>query len=70
MSKLQRLAAASIAVSLEMLVAPALAGDVIETMHEVSSSGQFAIDAFAKAVEAAGLAAVLEGAGPCPIFAL
>ena len=69
MIKLQRLATASIAVSAWMLVSPAYAGDVIETMHGVSSSGQFEIDAFAKAVEAAGLANVLEGAGPYTIFA-
>jgi len=42
---------------------------VIETMQGVSSSGQFEIEAFAKAVEAAGLADVLEGAGRYTIFA-
>jgi uncharacterized surface protein with fasciclin (FAS1) repeats len=69
MIKLQRSATASIAVSLSILVSPAYAGNVIETMHGVSSSGQFEIDAFAKAVEAAGLANMLEGAGPYTIFA-
>jgi uncharacterized surface protein with fasciclin (FAS1) repeats len=61
--------AASIAVPLWMITAPAGAGNVIETMREVSSSGQFEIDAFATAVEAAGVADVLEGAGPYTIFA-
>jgi uncharacterized surface protein with fasciclin (FAS1) repeats len=70
MIKLQCFArGASIAVPLCMLVSPVEAGNVIETMHEVSSSGQFEIDAFATAVEAAGLASVLEGAGPYTIFA-
>jgi uncharacterized surface protein with fasciclin (FAS1) repeats len=70
MIKLQRFAkGASIAIPLCMLVSPVEAGNVIETMHEVSSSGQFEIDAFATAVEAAGLASVLEGAGPYTIFA-
>jgi uncharacterized surface protein with fasciclin (FAS1) repeats len=70
MIKLQRFAtAASIAVPLWMITSPAGAGNVIETMQEVSSSGQFEIDAFATAVEAAGLANVLEGAGPHTIFA-
>ncbi|MCE3250824.1 MAG: Nex18 symbiotically induced protein, partial [Geminicoccaceae bacterium] len=70
MIKLQRCAtAAAIAVPLWMITSPAGAGDVIETMQEVSSSGQFEIDAFATAVEAAGLAEVLEGAGPHTIFA-
>jgi uncharacterized surface protein with fasciclin (FAS1) repeats len=66
---LQRLAAASFAASAWILVAPAYAGNVIETMQGVSSSGQFEIDAFAKAVEAAGLADLLEGTGPYTIFA-
>jgi uncharacterized surface protein with fasciclin (FAS1) repeats len=61
--------AASIIVSLGMLASPAGADNLIETMREVSSSGQFEIDAFATAVEAAGLASVLEGAGPYTIFA-
>jgi uncharacterized surface protein with fasciclin (FAS1) repeats len=70
MIKLQRFAtAASIVVPLWMIASPAGAGNVIETMQEVSSSGQFEIDAFATAVEAAGLADVLEGAGPHTIFA-
>jgi uncharacterized surface protein with fasciclin (FAS1) repeats len=69
MIKLQRLATASIALSIWVIVSPADAGDVIETMQGVSSSGQFEIGAFAKAVEAAGLADVLEGAGPYTIFA-
>jgi uncharacterized surface protein with fasciclin (FAS1) repeats len=70
MIKLQRCAtAAAIAVPLWMITSPAGAGNVIETMQEVSSSGQFEIDAFATAVEAAGLAEVLEGAGPHTIFA-
>jgi hypothetical protein len=43
--KLQRLAAPSIAVALWVLASPAYAGNVIETMHEMSSSGQFEIDA-------------------------
>jgi uncharacterized surface protein with fasciclin (FAS1) repeats len=57
------------AIPLCMLVLPVEAGNVIETMHDVSSSGQFEIDAFATAVEAAGLASVLESAGPYTIFA-
>lgn len=61
--------AASIAVPLWMITAPAEAGNVIETMQKVSSSGQFEIDAFAAAVEAAGLADVLEGPAPHTIFA-
>src|SRR5687768_15132397 len=70
MIKLQRFAtAASIAVPLWMITSPAGAGNVIETMQDVSSSGQFEIDAFATAVETAGLANVLEGAGPHTIFA-
>jgi uncharacterized surface protein with fasciclin (FAS1) repeats len=69
MIRLQRLATASLAASAWMLVSPAYAGNVIETMQGVSSSGQFEIEAFAKAVEAAGLADVLEGAGPYTIFA-
>lgn len=56
--------------SLRLLVPPADAGDGIETMHKVGSSGQVEIDAFAKTVEAARLADVLEGAGPDTIFAL
>ena len=70
MIKLQRFArAASIATPLWMLVSPVEAGNVIETMHEVSDSGQFEIDEFAAAFEAAGLANELEGAGPYTIFA-
>jgi uncharacterized surface protein with fasciclin (FAS1) repeats len=70
MIKLQRfVAAASMAVPLWMIASPAGAGKVMETMQEVSNSGQFEIDAFATAVEAAGLADVLEGAGPHTIFA-
>ena len=52
-----------------MMAAPAEAADVIETMRETSGSGQFEIDAFAKAIEAAGLGGMLEGAGPHTIFA-
>jgi uncharacterized surface protein with fasciclin (FAS1) repeats len=66
--KLQRLAAPSIAVALWVLASPAYAGNVIETMHEMSSSGQFEIDAFVKAVEAAGLTSVLEGTGSYTVF--
>jgi uncharacterized surface protein with fasciclin (FAS1) repeats len=70
MIKLQRFATpASIATPIWMLVSPVEAADVIETMHEVSGSGQFEIDQFAAAVEAAGLASKLEGAGPYTIFA-
>jgi uncharacterized surface protein with fasciclin (FAS1) repeats len=70
MIKLQRFAtAAAIAVPLWSIASPAGAGNVIETMQEVSSSGQFEIDAFATAIEAAGLADMLEGAGPHTIFA-
>ncbi len=70
MVKLQRFAgAASIAAPLWLLVSPAQAGNVIETMQEVSNSGQFEIDQFATAFEAAGLAKELEGAGPYTIFA-
>ena len=70
MIKVQRVVtAASIAVPLWMITSPAGAGNVIETMQEVSSSGQFEIDAFVTAVEAAGLADVLEGAGPHTVFA-
>jgi hypothetical protein len=65
MIQLQRFGrAASIAVPLWMLVSQVEAGNVIETMHEVSRSGQFEMDAFATAVEAACLASVLEDAGP------
>jgi uncharacterized surface protein with fasciclin (FAS1) repeats len=67
--KLQHLAAPSIAVALWVLASPAYAGNVIETMHEISSSGQFEIEAFAKAVEAAGLTSLLEGRGPYTVFA-
>jgi hypothetical protein len=52
--------AAAIAAPLWMMTTPAGARDVIETMREVSSSGQFEIDAFATAFEAAGLAGTLE----------
>src|SRR5688500_16607294 len=70
MIKLQRFAAAaSMAVPLWMIASPAGAGKVMETMQEVSNSGEFEIGAFATAVEAAGLADVLEGAGPHTIFA-
>lgn len=62
-------AAGSVGVALWMSASPAGPGNVIETMREVSSSGQFEIDAFATAVEAAGVADVLEGAGPYTIFA-
>ena len=48
---------------------PAAAGDVLETMREVGSSGQFEIDAFVTAIEAAGLSDVLEGGSPHTIFA-
>jgi uncharacterized surface protein with fasciclin (FAS1) repeats len=61
--------AAAIAAPLWMMTTPAGAGDVIETMREVSSSGQFEIDAFARAIEAAGLADTLEGAGAHTVFA-
>jgi uncharacterized surface protein with fasciclin (FAS1) repeats len=57
------------AVPLGTITSPAGAADIIETMREVSSSGQFQIDAFASAVEAAGIADELEGAGPWTIFA-
>jgi uncharacterized surface protein with fasciclin (FAS1) repeats len=60
---------AAIAAPLWIVAPPAGAGDVIETMREASSSGQFEIDAFATAIEAAGLADVLEGAGSHTIFA-
>jgi uncharacterized surface protein with fasciclin (FAS1) repeats len=71
MLRLQRFAtAASIAVPFWMVTSPAGAGDVIETMQQESGSGQFKIDAFATAVEAAAdLADLLEGAGPYTIFA-
>ena len=62
-------AAASIAMPLWVIATPAGAGDMIETMREVSNSGQFEIDAFATAVEAAGLANVLESADPHTVFA-
>ena len=61
--------AAAIAAPLCMTAAPAAAADLIETMREVSSSGQFEIEAFVAAIEAAGLSAVLEGAGSHTIFA-
>jgi uncharacterized surface protein with fasciclin (FAS1) repeats len=70
MIKVQRfVTAVSIAAAVWMINAPAGAGDAVETMREVSDSGQFEIDAFARAVEAAGLADVLEGAEPHTIFA-
>jgi uncharacterized surface protein with fasciclin (FAS1) repeats len=70
MIKVQRfITAAPIAVPLCMTAAPAGAGDVIETMRDMSGAGQFEVDAFATAVEAAGLAEQLEGAGPYTIFA-
>jgi uncharacterized surface protein with fasciclin (FAS1) repeats len=70
MIKVQRfVTAASIILPLGIITSPAGAGDVIETMQEVSSSGQFDIDEFVTAVEAAGLADVLEGAGSHTIFA-
>jgi uncharacterized surface protein with fasciclin (FAS1) repeats len=70
MIKVQRFAAAAWIAAPFWLIAPsAEAADVVNTMREVSSSGQFEIDAFATAVEAAGLADVLEGAGPHTIFA-
>ena len=58
-----------IAVALGTISSAAGAADVVETMREVSSSGQFQIDAFASAIEAAGIADELEGAGPYTIFA-
>jgi uncharacterized surface protein with fasciclin (FAS1) repeats len=58
-----------IAVALGTITSAAGAADVVETMREVSSSGQFQIDAFASAVEAAGMADELEAAGPYTIFA-
>jgi uncharacterized surface protein with fasciclin (FAS1) repeats len=61
--------AAAIAAPLWITAAPAAAADVIETMREASSSGQFEIDAFATAIEAAGLSDVLGGAGAHTIFA-
>lgn len=70
MTKAQRLVtAAAIAAPLGMMAAPAEAGDVLETMREVSSSGQFEIEAFVTAIEAAGLSDVLEGTGSHTIFA-
>jgi uncharacterized surface protein with fasciclin (FAS1) repeats len=70
MITLQRFAtAAAIAVPLWMSTSPAGAGNLVETMQEVSSSGQFEIDDFATAIEAAGLAEMLAGAGPHTIFA-
>ena len=71
MIKFKRVAtAASIAVPLWMITSQAEAGNVVEMMQEVSSSGQFKIDAFATAVEAAtDLADELEDAGPYTIFA-
>jgi uncharacterized surface protein with fasciclin (FAS1) repeats len=62
-------AAAAVAAPLCMMAVPAVAADVIETMREVSSSGQFEIDAFVTAIEAAGLSDVLEGTGSHTIFA-
>jgi uncharacterized surface protein with fasciclin (FAS1) repeats len=61
--------AALVALPLWMITSPAGAGDVIETMQDVSRSGQFEIDAFAAALEAAGLADELQGSGPHTIFA-
>lgn len=70
MTKAQRVAtAAAIAAPLWTITAPATAADLIETMREVSSSGQFEIDAFAEAIEAAGLSDVLKGTGSHTIFA-
>jgi uncharacterized surface protein with fasciclin (FAS1) repeats len=70
MIKAQRLVtAAAIAAPLWTITSPAGAADVIETMRETSGSGQFEIDAFATAIEAAGLADVLEGTGSHTIFA-
>ena len=70
MIKIQRFATATaVAVPLWWIASPAEAGNVIETMQEVSSSGQFEIDAFAAAIEAAGLEDMLVGAGPHTIFA-
>jgi uncharacterized surface protein with fasciclin (FAS1) repeats len=65
----QVVTAGSIAVPLWMIAAPAAAGDVLETMREVGSSGQFEIDAFVTAIEAAGLSDVLEGGSAHTIFA-
>jgi uncharacterized surface protein with fasciclin (FAS1) repeats len=61
--------AAAIVAPLWMTAPPAVAADLIETMREVSSSGQFEIEAFVTAIEAAGLSDVLEGAGSHTIFA-
>lgn len=70
MIKLQRFAtAASVALPLWMISAPAGAGTLVETMQDVSRSGQFEIDAFATALEAAGLAEELRGSGQHTIFA-
>lgn len=70
MTKAQRVATAfAVAVPLLMTAAPAGAADVIETMRDTSGSGQFEVDAFAAAIEAAGLADQLEGAGAHTIFA-
>ena len=57
-----------LAIPLWMVTSPAGAGDMIETMQKASTSGQFEIDSFATAIEAAGLAEVLESA-PHTIFA-
>lgn len=62
-------AAAAVAATLWMTAVPAVAADVIETMREVSSSGQFEIEALVRAIDAAGLSEVLEGAGSHTIFA-
>jgi uncharacterized surface protein with fasciclin (FAS1) repeats len=70
MMKLQHLAtAASITVPLGVIASPAGADDLMKTMRGVSGSGQFEIDAFATAVEAAGLADMLEGTDSHTIFA-
>jgi uncharacterized surface protein with fasciclin (FAS1) repeats len=61
--------AAAIAAPLGMMASPAGAGDVVETMREASSSGQFEIDAFATAIDVAGLSDMLEGGGSHTIFA-
>jgi uncharacterized surface protein with fasciclin (FAS1) repeats len=70
MVKVQRsVTAAALAAPLWMTTTPAGAADVIETMREVSSSGQFEIDAFATAIEAAGLTDTLERTDSHTIFA-
>jgi uncharacterized surface protein with fasciclin (FAS1) repeats len=70
MIKLQHLATAALmTIPLGTIASPAGADDLMETMRGVSGSGQFEIDAFAKAVEAAGLTDMLKGRDPHTIFA-